>query len=120
MLFKKNQISLNANQTKYGQIKVVNFTINQSSHGCKIIMQKCMQGNYVEMYSTQNAGKCVLAERFISNYKIYKYMTPISKNMYIDKNQGIYLMNPAMHGTIKMKPYDVNYSTCIDFGKKKQ
>ena len=47
-------------------------------------------------------------------------MTPISKNMYIDKNQGIYLMNPAMHGTIKMKPYDVNYSTCIDFGKKKQ
>ena len=45
-----------------------------------------MQGNYVEMYSTQNAGKCVLAERFISNYKIYKYMTPISKNMYIDKN----------------------------------
>ena len=47
-------------------------------------------------------------------------MTPISKNMYIDKNQGIYLMNPAMNGTIKMKPYDVNYSTCIDFGKKQK
>ena len=45
-----------------------------------------LQDNYVEMYSTQNAGKCVVAERFISNYKIYKYMTPISKNMYIDKN----------------------------------
>ena len=79
-----------------------------------------LQDNYVEMYSTQNAGKCVVAERFISNYKIYKYMTPISKNMYIDKNQVIYLMNPAMHRTIKMKPYDVNYSACIGFGKKKQ
>ena len=31
------QMSLIANQTKYGQIKKVNFTIDQSNHGHKIV-----------------------------------------------------------------------------------
>ena len=35
------------------------------------------------MYSTNNEGKSVVAERFIRKLKtkIYKYMTSISKNM---------------------------------------
>ena len=39
------------------------------------------------MYSTQNEGKCDVAERFIRTLKnkIYKYMTSISENVYIDK-----------------------------------
>ena len=39
------------------------------------------------MYSSHNEGKSVVAERFIRTIKnkIYKYMTSISKNMYIDK-----------------------------------
>ena len=39
------------------------------------------------MYSTHNEGKYVVAERFVRTLKskIYKYMTSISKNMYIDK-----------------------------------
>ena len=39
------------------------------------------------MYSTHNEGKYVVAERFIRtlNNKIYKYITSISKNVYIDK-----------------------------------
>ena len=37
------------------------------------------------MYSTHNSGKSVAAERFI----IYKYMTSISKNIYIKKLDGI-------------------------------
>ena len=38
------------------------------------------------MYSTYNEGKSVVAERFIRtlNRKIYRYMTSISKNVYID------------------------------------
>ena len=38
------------------------------------------------MYSTHNEGKSVAAEGFIRTIKnkIYKYMTPISKNLYID------------------------------------
>ena len=39
------------------------------------------------MYSTGNEEKPVVAERFIRSLKtkIYKYMTSISKNVYIDK-----------------------------------
>ena len=43
------------------------------------------------MYSIHNEGKCVVAERFIRTLKnkIYKYMTSISKNVYIDKLDDI-------------------------------
>ena len=43
------------------------------------------------MYSTHNEGKSVVAERFIRTLKgkIYKYMTSISKNVYIDKLHDI-------------------------------
>ena len=39
------------------------------------------------MCSTHNEGKFVIAERFIRTLKIkiYKYITSISKNVYIDK-----------------------------------
>ena len=39
------------------------------------------------MNSTNNEGKSVIAERFIRTLKnkIHKYMTSISKNVYIDK-----------------------------------
>ena len=41
----------------------------------------------IEMYSTHNEGKSVIVERSFKTLKsnIYKYMTLISKNMYIDK-----------------------------------
>ena len=43
------------------------------------------------MYSTNNEGKSVIAERFIRTLKnkIYKYMTSISKNVHIDKLDDI-------------------------------
>ena len=43
------------------------------------------------MYSTNNEGKSVIAERFIRilKIKIYKDMTSISKNAYIDKLDDI-------------------------------
>ena len=39
------------------------------------------------MYSTQNKGKSVVAERFIRTLKrnIYKHIIAVSKNVYIDK-----------------------------------
>ena len=39
------------------------------------------------MYLIHNEGKCVVAERFIKTLKnkIYKYMTSVSKKVYIDK-----------------------------------
>ena len=62
------------------------------------------------MYSTHNEGKSVVAERFIRTLKtkIYKYMTSISKNVYIDKlNEIVNECTNIYHKTIKMKPVDV-------------
>ena len=50
-------------------------------------MKSRLQDNNIEMYSIHNKGKSVVAKRFIRTLKnkIYKYMTYISKNVYIDK-----------------------------------
>ena len=47
--------------------------------------------NDIEMHLTHNEEKSVVAERFIRTLKnkIYKYMTSISKNTYIDKLEDI-------------------------------
>ena len=73
------------------------------------------------MYSTHNEGKSVVAERFIRTLKskIYKYMTSISKNVYIDKLDDIVdECNNAYHTTVKMKPIDVKDNTYINTDKK--
>ena len=73
------------------------------------------------MYSTHNQGKSVVTERFIKTIKNknYKYMTSISKNVYIDKLDDIVNeYNNTYHRTIKMKPIDVKDNTYIDFGKE--
>ena len=73
----------------------------------------------IEIYSTHNEGKSVVAERFIRTLKnkIYKYMTSVSKNLYIDKLDDIVnKYKNTYHRTTKIKPIDVKYSTYIDFG----
>ena len=73
------------------------------------------------MYSTNNEEKYVIAERFIRTLKnkIYKYMTLISKNVYIDKlDDNVKKYNNTYHTSIKMKPVDVKDNTYIDFLKK--
>ena len=61
------------------------------------------------MYSIYNEGKSVVAERFITTLKtkIYKYMTLIVKNVYIDKLDDIVSEYNTYNRTIKMKPVDV-------------
>ena len=83
--------------------------------------KKWLKDNDIEMYSTNNEGKSVIAERFIRTLKnkIYKYMTSISKNVYIDKLDDIVnKYNNTYHRTIKMKPVDVKLSTYIDSSKE--
>ena len=73
------------------------------------------------MYSTLNEGKSVVAERFIRTLKskIYKYMTSISKNVYINKLDDIVNeYNNTYNTTIKMKPIDVKDNTYINTSKK--
>ena len=68
------------------------------------------------MYSIHNEGKSVVAERFIRTLKnkIYKYMTSISKNVYIDKlDDRVDEYNNTYRKTIKMKPIDVKIHISI-------
>ena len=71
------------------------------------------------MYSTNNEGKSVVAERSIRTLKskIYKYMTSISKNVYIDKLDDIVDEYNNTYTTIKMKPIDVEDNTYINTDK---
>ena len=51
--------------------------------------------------------------------KIYKYITSVSNNVYIDKLGDIVnKYNNTYHSTIKMKAVDVTSSTYIDFNKE--
>ena len=81
-----------------------------------------LKDNDIEMYSIHNEGKSVVTERFIRTLKtkIYKYRTLVSKNVYIDKLDGIVDDddNNTCHRTIKMKPVDVKNSTYLDFKKE--
>ena len=73
------------------------------------------------MYSTNNEGKSVIAERFIRTLKnkIYRYMTSISKNVYVDKLADIVKKyNNTYHTSIKIKPVDVKDKTYIGFKKE--
>ena len=72
------------------------------------------------MYSIHNEGKSAVAERLIRTLKtrIYKYMTAISKNLYIDKlNDIVDDCNNTYRITIKMKPVDLKDNTYIVFKK---
>ena len=71
-----------------------------------------LKENDIEMYSTFNEGKSLVAERFIKTLKnkIYIHMTTIGKNVYIDDLDDIVKKyNNTVHSSIKMKPKDVKY-----------
>ena len=69
------------------------------------------------MYSTCNEGKYTIAKRFIKILlnKIYKHMTSIPKNVYIDKlDDTENKCNSTYHRIIKMKPVDVECGNYIE------
>ena len=84
-------------------------------------MKSWLEKNAIEIYSIHNEGESAVAERFIGNLKnkVYKYITSISKHVYIDKLDDIVnKFNNIYQRTIKMKPVDVKPSTHIDFNKE--
>ena len=95
--------------------------IDKGSEFYNAYFKKWLRDNDIVMYSTHNEGKSAVAERFIRTLKskIYKYMTSISKNVYIDKLDDIVdKYNNTYHTTIKMKPIDVKDNTYINAEKE--
>ena len=94
---------------------------DKGSEFYNVYFKKWLRDNNIIMYSTYNKGKSVVAERFIKTLKgkIYKYMTSISKNVYIDKLDDIVdAYNNTYHTTIKMKPIDVKDNTYLNTSKE--
>ena len=84
-------------------------------------MKSSLQDNDIAIHSAYNGGKSLVAERFIriTKNRIYKYMTSISKNVYIVKLDDIVDEdNNAHHRTIKMKPIDVKDNPYINIDKE--
>ena len=80
-------------------------------------MKSWLEKNDMEMHSTHNEGKSVVTERFIRTLKnkIYKYMTSVSKNVYIDKlDDKVSKYNNTYHSAIKMRPADVKTNIYIE------
>ena len=76
--------------------------------------------NNIEMYSTYNEGKSVIAERFIRTLKnkIFKHMTAISKHFYFHVLDDIVnKYNNTVHRTIKMKTIEVTGDSHAEYNE---
>ena len=109
------------NISKQSNSKPNKICVDKGSEFYNAYFKKWLRGNDIVMYSTHNEGKSVVAERFIKTLKskTYKYMTSISKNVYIGKLDDIVdEYNNTYHTTIKMKPIDVKDNTYINTSKE--
>ena len=84
--------------------------VDKNSEFWNSTMKSWLQDDDIEVHSTHNVGKSVVAERFIRTVenKIYKYMTSILKNEYINRLDDIVNeYSNTYYTTIKMKPINV-------------
>ena len=85
--------------------KTKKIWVDKGSEFSNRSMKLWLKDNGIEVYSTQNEGKSVVAERFTETLrkKIYKYMTATSTNVYKDKLANIVnKYNNTYHRTLKM------------------
>ena len=95
--------------------------VDQGSEFYNNIFKKWLKDNDINMYSTCNEGKSVVAERFIRTLKnrIYKHMVAISKNVYFDVLDDIVdEYNNKYHKTIKMKPIGVGDDSFAEYNEE--
>ena len=84
-------------------------------------MKSFLQNNNTEIYSMINEESLLLMKNLLTPSKkyIYKYLTSILKNAYIDELDDIvnkYYI--TYHKTIKMKPVDIKSNTYINSSQK--
>ena len=92
--------------------------VDQGSEFCNKSFKDFLKINNIEMYSTYNEGKSVVADRFIRTLKnkIFKHMTAISKNVCFDVLDDIVnKYNNTVHRTIKMRPIDITDDSYVEY-----
>ena len=117
--FKK--ILKNSWNAKHSGRKPNNIWVDHGSEFYNNKFKKCLNKNDIEMYSTFNERKSVVAEKFIKTLKnkIYKHMTYIGKNVYFNVlNDIVKDYNNSIHSSIKMKPKDAKDDSSINILKK--
>ena len=90
--------------------------VDQGGEFYNNVFEKWLSGNDINMYSTYNEGKSVVAERFIRTLKnkLYKHMTATGKNVYYDVlDDVVNKYNNTKHSAIKMKPIDVKNNETV-------
>ena len=121
IILKQSNSRQRAKGTSAKHLKPNKIWVDKGSEFCNAYFKKWLRDNDTVMYSAHNEGKSVVAERFIRTLKskIYKYMTSISKNVYIDQLDDIVdEYNNTYHTTIKMKRIDVKDNTYINADKE--
>ena len=95
--------------------------VDQGSEFYNNVFKTFLKEIEIEMHSTYNEGKSVVAERFIKTLKnrIYKHMTTICKNVYSDVLDDIVKKyNGNYHSSIKIKPKDVTDKSFIKYSEE--
>ena len=103
-----------------GQRKPNKIWVDQGSEFYNQSFKDFLKINNIEMYSTYNEGKSVVAERFIRTLKnkFFKHMTTILKNVYFDVlNDIVSKYNNTIHKTIKIKPIDVTNNSYVEYNE---
>ena len=117
-LFLKNNITIANDFQKildnstelYSMRKPNKVWVDKGSEFYDKFFKQWLKDNDIEMYSTHNEETYVVTERFIRTLKnkIYKHMTDVWKNVYIDKLDDIVNeYNNAYHSTIKKQLIEV-------------
>ena len=95
---------------KQSERKPNKIWVEQGEEFFNKVFEKWLSDNDINMYSTYNEGKSVVAERFIRTLKnkLYKHMTATGKKVYHDVLDDVVdEYNNTKHSTIKIKPIDV-------------
>ena len=105
--FQKILDDLNRSEAKAKECKPNKIWVDKGSEFYSNSLKKWLRDIDIEMNPVHNKGKSIAAERFIRTLKIkiYKNMTLVSKNVYINKLDDIVgEYNNTYQRTIKMTP----------------
>ena len=94
--------------------------VDQGSELYNNLFKRFLKLNNIEMYSTYNEEKSVVAERLIRTLKnkIFKLMTAVSKNVYLDVlDDTVDKYNNTVYRTIKTKPIDVTSDSSAEYNE---
>ena len=94
--------------------------VNQDGEFYNELFKRFLKINNIEMYSTYNEGKYVIAKRSIRmlKNKIFKHMTAVSKNVYFDVLDDIVnKYNNTVHRSIRMTPIDVTSDSHAEYNE---